>query len=234
MRRLPPDLMHALAAEYVLGTLRGRARRRFETVAGADPALAGILSRWQRFLNPLADDVAPVEPPARLWRRIEARLARGRTPASTGLWSSLAFWRWLGAGFATAALALLALTLGLRAPVPGAEPMMVAVLATPEQDPRIVVEQPGDGLLRLRMVKPWVGMTQNDLELWVIPKQGPPRSLGVVPWDRDGVVRQANLEARLQEGVAFAISKEPLGGSPTGQPTGPVLCSGRIARSRRA
>jgi anti-sigma-K factor RskA len=224
--------MNALAGEYVLGTMRGRARQRFESFAASDPVLSDVVSQWQRFLDPLTERVAPIAPPSRVWTRIEARL--GHTGPAASVWSSLAFWRWVGAGFAAAAVTLFAVTIGLRQLPAEREPMMVAVLATPEQDPRIVVEQPKDGMLRLRMVKPWVGMTQNDLELWVIPKEGKPRSLGVVPWDRDGEVRMANLEARLQEGVAFAISKEPLGGSPSGQPTGPVLCSGMIARSRRA
>ncbi len=128
MKPIAPDLMHALAAEYVLGTLRGPARRRLEGLAGRDPALAGVLSQWQRLLNPLAEEVPPVEPPARVWRRIEARLAaRGRPAPATGLWSSLAFWRWLGAGFATATVLLLAVTLGLRSPAPVPGPVMVAV-----------------------------------------------------------------------------------------------------------
>lgn len=233
MKRLSADARHALAAGFVLGTLRGRARRRFEAMAASDAQLAGIRDRWEAFLTPLADAVAPVAPPARVWRAIEARIAGPRAPKPAGPWSSLAFWRWLGAGFAAASIALLALLLGGQSPVaPG--PVLVAVLATPEQDPRIVVEQPREGLLRLRMVKPWKAMKQNDLELWVIPKDGKPRSLGVVPSDRDGEVRLANLDEVLHEGIAFAVSSEPLGGSPTGQPTGKVLCSGAIARARRA
>lgn len=232
MKRWSADLRHALAADYVLGTMRGRARRRFEAMAAADADLAAIRARWEAFLTPLADDVAPVAPPSRVWAAIEARIA-GPRAAPAALWSSVGFWRLLTGGFAAAAIALLAVTLGLRGPA-APEPMLVAVLASPEQDPRIVVEQPREGMLRLRMVHPWVGMTQNDLELWVIPKEGKPRSLGVVPWDRDSEVRQANLGAMLRDGVAFAISSEPLGGSPTGQPTGKVLCSGAIARGRRA
>ena len=235
MRRLSPDLQHALAAEFVLGTLRGRARRHFESAFASDAELRRVVARWESHLTPLADRVAPVEPPERLWRAIEARIAsRARVPAARGLWSSLAFWRWLGAGLAGAAALLFVVIIGGHRPAPVAEPVLVAVLATPEQVPRIIVEQPSSGVLRLRMVKPWVGMTDTDLELWVIPRTGAPRSLGVVPWDRDGEVRGANLDAQLGEAVAFAISREPLGGSPTGAPTGPVLCSGAIARLKPA
>lgn len=231
MIRLTTDLRHALAADFVLGTMRGRARRRFEALAGADRELAAIRAQWEAFLTPLAGRLAPVAPPSRVWAAIEARLDRPRAAPAPGLWESLAFWRWIGAGFAAASVALLALAFALRAPV-APEPMLVAVLATPEQVPRIVVEQPREGLIRLRMVKPWANMTAHDLELWVIPKEGSPRSLGVVPSDRDAEIRTAGLDAMLRDGVAFAVSSEPPGGSPTGQPTGKVLCSGAIARGR--
>lgn len=233
MRRLAPALHHPLAAEYVLGTLRGRARTRFEALAQDDRALAAIVAQWEAYLTPLAERVAPVEPPARVWRAIVARIAKRQTQPAPGLWSSLAFWRLLGSGLAVTATVLLALMLSLRPATPLA-PELVAVLSTPEQVVKMVIEKSQEGTLRVHMVQPWATMDGTDLELWVIPTDGKPRSLGVVPYDRDSDVRRANLEVTLREGVAFAISKEPRGGSPTGAPTGPVLCSGAIARTKKA
>lgn len=229
MRLADPDLRHALAASYVLGTLSGRARRRFERAVEADRALAELVARWEAFLTPLAERVPPVAPPARVWRSIEARIARRSAPPAAGLWSSLAFWRWLGAGFATAAIALLAVTIGLRGPTPGEAPALVAVLSTPEQAARMIVERSGEALT-VRVVAPWPASTESDLELWVVPKEGAPRSLGVVPKAGEARLRPAHLDRLLADGVAFAVSREPRGGSPTGAPTGPVLCSGPIAR----
>jgi anti-sigma-K factor RskA len=229
VRLADPQLRHALAASYVLGTLRGPARRRFERAARADPALAGLVTRWEEFLTPLADEVAPVAPPARLWPAIEARLGASRASPTHGLWSSVSFWRWLGAGFATAALALLAFTIGLRSPVPPEAPALVAVLSTPEQAPRMVVEHAG-GTIKVRIVSPWGPSAENDHELWVVPKEGAPRSLGVVPKSGEAKLRPAGLDRLLEGGVAFAVSRELRGGSPTGAPTGPILCSGPIAR----
>lgn len=231
MRLADRDLRHALAASYVLGTLRGPARRRFARAIEGDAALADLVSRWEAFLTPLAAGVEPVAPPARLWRSIEARLGPRRAPPAQGLWASAAFWRWLGAGIATAALALLAVTVGLRAPAPIDAPALVAVLSTPEQAPRMVVEQAG-GALRVRVTAPWPPSTQAVHELWVVPREGAPRSLGLVPLEGEALVRPAGLERLLEGGVAFAVSLEPPGGSPTGAPTGRVLCSGPIARAR--
>ena len=229
MRRFSPDLQHALAAEYVLGTMRGRARTRFEALARADRTLAAVVRSWEGYLTPLAARLEPVAPPARVWHAIESRLAPRASAPAPSLWSSLAFWRALGAGLAVAVVAL-ALTLGGTRPEQA--PGMVAVLETPEKDPRMVVEEKG-GQLTVRMVKPWTENPASDLELWVVPKDGKPRSLGVIAAHQDSRVRLADLGVKLRDGVAFAVSREPRGGSPTGAPTGPVLCSGAIVRTQR-
>lgn len=232
-----PDLRHALAASHVLGTLRGAARRRFVRLMETDAPLRELVAQWEAFLTPLADRVQPVEPPARVWKAIEARIARSQPAgatklqaASEGWWENLAFWRNWGLAATGLAAALLVSTLVFRpAPVPVPEPAMVAVLSTPENVPRMIVEQK-PGMLQVKMVKGWPTLTENDIELWVVPKEGAPRSLGVVNAMQDTEVRKPELDRLLADGAAFAISKEPKGGSPSGAPTGPILCSGVIAK----
>ncbi len=64
-------------------------------------------------------------------------------------------------------------------------------------------------------------------ELWAIaPGAKQPRSLGVIP--PDGELRLGVLPPELSEGATLAISIEPLGGSPTQQPTGPVVFVGAV------
>jgi anti-sigma-K factor RskA len=230
-----PELRHALAAEYVLGSMRGRARERFRRLAAGDAEIASAIAQWERFLTPLAGRLAPVEPPSRVWEEIEARIAvrRARVEPPPGLWSNVAFWRSFGLGLASL-VALLYFFGPLRVPAPvPIEPTIVAVLAATDQVPRMIVEQAEPGLLRVRMVKGWPTLPGQDLELWVIPKEGAPRSLGVVSYERDSVVRASDLDAALKSGVTFGITKEPKGGSATGTPSGPMICTGSIARPRR-
>jgi len=47
MRYEAPDLLDQLAGQYVLGTLRGRARRRFERVIENNPAARAAVQRWE-------------------------------------------------------------------------------------------------------------------------------------------------------------------------------------------
>lgn len=233
MRKLSADLAHALAAEYVIGTLRGRARRRFQALMREDAAVAAIVQRWEVDLTPLAERLTPVEPPARVWREIEARItppARGASaaPAGVGPWRAFGF---LAGGIASVLLAaFLWLSQG-----PRGEPLFVAVLNTAEAEPRMVVSMHQPDILRVRVVRPWDAMEGKGLELWVLPKDGAPRSLGMVTNAKgDTIIHITSADPRVQGAQALAISMEPPGGSPTRQPTGPVLCSGPIAPVRKA
>jgi anti-sigma-K factor RskA len=224
--RLSPEARDALAAEYVLGTLRGRARERFEERMAADADLAKLVRRWEDELTPLAERVPPVEPPARVWRTIEARCMQRstRTP----------FWRAFGLVAGGLATVLVAFFVWLSTG-PRSEPLFVAVLAAPDEVPRMVVSMHQPNLMRVRMVKPWSGMKQQVLELWVLPHEGKPRSLGLVANAMgDTMMRIDPADPRVQGAKMLAVTMEPMGGSPTGQPTGGIVCSGVIAPVKRA
>jgi len=231
MRKLSADLAHALAAEYVLGTLRGRARDRFEAIVRADPQVAGIVHRWESGLTPLAERVAPVEPPARVWDRIAERV--GTAPGATEFRVSLGFWRSFGLLAGGVASVLLAAFLYLSGGAREQPMMFVAVLTAPDAAPRMVVSMHSPGMLRARMVKPWTNAEGKSLELWAIPEEGAPRSLGLVENRMgDTMMPMPPGDPRMQGAKQLAISMEPAGGSPTKRPTGPVVCSGAIAPVR--
>jgi anti-sigma-K factor RskA len=231
MRKLSRDLAHALAGEYVVGTLRGRARRRFEAIVAEDAEARAILAQWERGLAPLARRVPAIEPPARVWKAIEARIGPSQA-AARGLRESLGFWRSFGLLAGGVASVLLAAFLFLSGATRG-DPLFVAVLTAPDSVPRMVVSMHSPDLLRVRMVKPWKEASDKSLELWVLPKEGAPRSLGLIanaPGETD--IRIDPSDPRVAGANALAISLEPRGGSPTQAPTGPVLCSGVIAPVR--
>ena len=66
-------------------------------------------------------------------------------------------------------------------------------------------------------------------ELWLIPADGKPRSLGLLTGTkRVSVKLNADLRALIGVKAALAVSDEPPGGSPSGQPTGAILASGSL------
>src|SRR5688500_17243782 len=95
-----PSLADALAADYVLGTLRGAARRRFEALLPAHPTLRAATQAWQDRLLPLTAAIDPVAPPARVWQAISSRIdgtppvaSTAAAPETRGAWHRLGFWR---------------------------------------------------------------------------------------------------------------------------------------------
>ncbi len=220
-----PDLADRLASGYVAGTLRGGARRRFEALLPAHAALRSAVRDWQAQLMPLTAAIAPVEPPARVWAGIERRLDRPGERVAPGWWNRLAVWRGLTALAGVAVLALATLmTLGTPAQAP-----IVIVMnpATPGAAPSsIVASISGDG--RALVTRPLVNVNvaaDRALELWALPGQGAPRSLGLIGASGTTVLHRSDL---LRGTDALAVSLEPSGGSPTGAPTGPVLYVGKL------
>ena len=226
------ELADRLAAEYVLGTLRGPARRRFEALLPAHPALRESVASWREQLLPLAASVPPVAPPDRVWAGIERQLFAAKAtatspPAASRWWQRLGPWRALS-GVATAAA--LALVLVLNQVPPPQPPVVIVLAANPEVaatfKASFVASISGDGrALVLRPLDPVPLQAGRALELWAVPPSGAPRSLGLVGADRATTLVRTRL---LADTAAFAISVEPAGGSPTGAPTGPIVSVGPV------
>lgn len=230
-----PALADRLAAAYVLGTLRGPARRRFEALLPAHPALRRAVAAWQGRLLPLSTSVPPVEPPAAVWSGIEAALFGATAPASAPApapaappwWQRLSLWRGVTALSTAAAVALAVVS--VQTPPPQA-PVLIVMGASDDaaraMNASFVASVSADG--RALVLRP-VGAVQlapdRALELWAVPPDGAPRSLGLVRADAATTLIRAQL---LRDTAAFAVSVEPPGGSPTGAPTGPIVSVGRL------
>lgn len=234
---LPPD--EALALDYALGGLDRGQRRDAEVRMRSDPVFRALVERWQAQLAPLDDATPPLAPPPAVWAAIAAEISPTRASAATaaplraGLWNSLMLWRGLAAGGIAAAITSLIVLPSAPVPapaVPQAVPqLLVAALAGADGKPLLSAAY--DPLRGAVVLTP---ATQRDdagksAELWVIEGEAKPRSLGVID------IKGANAHAisskqltGLRAGATLAISIEPLGGSPTGQPTGPVVATGTL------
>jgi len=208
-----------LAAEYVLGTLEGDDAREAARLLRDDPAFAAAVRAWEARLAPLADTVKPVAPPAELWDRIVAATGTA-TIIPLPVRRRLRIWQ-ASTGVALAIAASLAAFIVLRpAPAP-----RVAVLAPLSGGvPVLVATAEPNGTLRITPSGTIAVPGDHDLELWALAEGDTrPRSLGVLP------AGGRQLLASLPPGTQLLVSLEPRGGSPTGQPTGPVLYGGRLA-----
>jgi anti-sigma-K factor RskA len=66
----------------------------------------------------------------------------------------------------------------------------------------------------------------HSLELWVIAGKAAPKSIGLMP--REGAAALSHMKVDPALDTTIAVSVEPIGGSPTGAPTGPVVYSGKM------
>jgi len=223
----PPHDGDLVAAEYVLGVLRAAERREIEQRLAREPALASEVAFWEDRLSGLTDAVAPVAPPDAVWSRIERAIGTAARPPSA--WQSLAFWRGLAIASATLAAASIA-ALAYIGLVPGARIPLMATLSGSAGQPNFVASVTATG--NTLVVVPAALLTNDPraYELWLIPNgETRPRSLGLIrPGQPIRLDIPSDLTGRVTPDATLAVSLEPPGGSPTGQPTGPVIAAGKL------
>jgi len=217
-----PALRRALAADYAIGVMAAPARRRFEQLLQEDAALRAELAHWQESLASLTETLPEVPVPEHVWHGVTARIE----PQELHVPEKRPFWNWLRV---TAALASIVVLVFLGSLYTHDDARYRATLLSADAQPALKVEAHDDYLqvepLTLAAVDP-----QRSLELWAIPADGKPISLGVIPAGGKGKVELSDAQkALIGKPIALAVSLEPKGGSPTGQPTGPVLYQGALA-----
>jgi len=220
-----------IAAEYVLGVLPNDERQTAARRIDSEPDFARLVDRWEVHLSPLAEAYPQVEAPASVKAAIDRRLFSASTPSSVaapGIWSSLAFWR----GLAAAAIAALAIYIAvpyINPPVAVPETRLVASLSADGSDVRyLAVYDAAQGEVGLSHVS-GERAAGRDFELWMIEGGNAPVSMGVIPVGATAHLKiSPEAQAKLATGAVLAVSLEPAGGSPTGQPTGPVVAAGDL------
>jgi anti-sigma-K factor RskA len=240
MKHDDPQLIDTLAAEYVLGTLGGRARRRFERWRAREWHVERRVQAWEERLVGLALRLRPVKPSSHVWARIEQRIgesaAAGTRPrrAQPVPLRPTESWRALAAGLVVFTVVLGGF--GAWRLMQGPRYLPMATVVNPAETAPAWELHADAGLRHLRAIARG-GVTAQagrSFELWALPDDGgPPVSLGLMP--ESGQIERKLTRAQraaLESASKVAVSLEPSGGSPTGAPTGPVLfVADRIKRA---
>lgn len=219
------------AAEYVLGTLDPAERMLFETALEGDAELRSLVAGWERRLAPLALALKPVAVPAGLRERVMAAMA-GSLPKSATvvrLERRARLWRGVAIGSLATAAALAAVLMFRPVTLPTGG-RYVAVLQSEGPGPAFLASVDlASGTISVRSVAATVPQGKS-YELWAVGAgREKPQSLGVIGADfRVPSSRLGSLDRSALGATVFAVSLEPEGGSPTGQPTGPVLFTGKL------
>ncbi len=233
-------LKQMLSAEYVLGTLAGGARKRFERLLKTRADLRQEVQYWEQRLSGLQRGFTPQTPRAVVWAAIDKAINTQNvmalpTPSPVSRAKLVFFQAW--SGVATAAAVVLAFGMIrqmerppppaqiVRVEVPVIQPMpYVAMLRPSGTDAQwLVTVSPERRLIRVSATGSYPIDTQREsLQLWVIGDDGKPVSLGLLPTGAQGEMAMPQA-IPMPKKPMLAVSREPAGGSPTGQPTGPVI-----------
>lgn len=217
-----PDDRHLAAGEYVLGVLDRDQKARFEALLAVSHDLRNDVEDWREHLHLFNERLDPKTPPKEVWQRITA--ATGASP--------LRWWQRLGAWqFMAASVGVIAVALGLLwqqaelNQLPDGE--AVFVVQDESRTPGWIISATEEGELVVQAVQPTQVGNEQTGELWLIA-DGTPISLGLLP-EQGSRRLQPSAELRAQLFNAdLAVSVEPQGGAPEGQPTGPIIDHGRL------
>jgi len=218
-------------AEYVLGVLDAAERASVERELAASEEAQRAVALWQQHLTPLAQRLPQITPSEEVWTGIRRALGwdtRSASPQATRFWSNARPWQWIS--LAASLVAIVFAVLLLRGPVRDSGHLLVSSIrqngvtdwtATVDLDRKQVILVPA-----ATTAIPNGRSTQ----LWLIPAGQSPISVGVFAAGTTTVLPlNATLLARVATTAILAVSVEPPGGSPTGQPTGPVIATGPIS-----
>ena len=220
------ELNEALASEYVLGTLSGKARVRYQRLMVDKIELRIYVWRWEQYLNQLGRSLPEQSPDPKVWYNIQKQLGfidsieARREPVM--LKQRKRSWKTsFSLGFSLAASLLIAALLLWKTPYFSfsLDPTDQIVVFQNSESQSLWLVEVKEKTLEIQATQHIDNKPTNDYELWMVAKDGsPPVSLGLLPKDGKISLLKHQLFETLDLAV-LAVSLEPLGGSPTGAPT---------------
>lgn len=233
----PDEADDLLAAELAFGLLDEEERAAAQARLDADPLLRERLAAWERLaVELLGVEIDPPRPS--LWSEIAAALPGNDNAPERA--NPVARWRAasISLGVLAAIFGVLALRPSERSPVPAPEvrrqapPPLVAVLRAHGEAAAVAVGfDPASQ--RLTLAADALQTGRGSAELWAIPADGTPRSLGLIDAVAPAWRLSPEAARSIAPGVTLAVTLEPRGGSPTGKPSGTPLLTGVIAVAAR-
>jgi anti-sigma-K factor RskA len=247
MRYTDAKLLDALASAYVLGTLEGGARRRFERLLRDRVDVRALVAQWEQRLGQLALSVPARRPSAHLWRAIAARTRPVAKPkAAVSRWPSWLRPAGFGLGGAVAGV-IAASALFLSAPglfITSDQLAMRSGERLPQSYVGVLTDAQGQGRLLVSSLRHGKTMTlkvlgaaplaaglaaDERLVLWALPADGAPFAIGTVPASGTQVSTLPDTSEKLLSKVSRLVVTRERTATPSA-PSTDVVLSGSCAK----
>lgn len=241
MKYTHPELLEHLTSSYVLGTLTGGARRRFERLLRDRADVRGLVTQWETRLGQLAVSVPVQQPSPQLWQAIAAR-TQPEAAASSARWTG-----WLkpaGFGFGGLAAGVIAASV-LFASVPGLfissdQAAMRSGEKLPQSYVGLLTDAQGHGKLlvsslrhgktmTVKVIGPITPPASGTLMLWAVPASGPAFALGPVPVTGSAVSMLPDTSEKLLSQVSKLVVTLETNPAPAA-PSAALVFSGNCAK----
>jgi anti-sigma-K factor RskA len=240
MNLLHPDRLERLSREYVLGTLTGRARRRFERLLAEAPLAGRVVARWQQRFDVLAAGVPPVQPRDQVWEGLQQRLfAPPRQAPAAGVWSRLQallaprVWGGVLAGLlvATVVLRLQPQWLDLETRSDALPQSYVGLLVDDAGQATLLASSRRHGrTITVKLLRPLSVPDGQVARLWALPRDGAPFLVGMVPARGSATIALTDSAEKLFFSVArLGVTVEPVAAG-AAAPTTPFVASGHCVK----
>lgn len=190
-----PKLLDKLSAEYVLGTMSPRARRRFTRLMQHSPVVQHAVHAWQTRLQPLQQSIVPIDPPAQLWPAIAAQTtallkqpARATDLPEDSFFMRFQHWFKPSSAFAFGVLIAIGVVLqmpqlfGLQNPSRKLAPSYVGLLTDKSDTPTLAASALRKGnVLSIKILQPLTIPADQVAVLWALPPGTPPVRVSTIP-----------------------------------------------------
>lgn len=240
MNYLRPALLDLLARDYALGSLHGRARRRFERVLREQPAAAQAVAGWQRQFDVLAEAAPRLRPRDAVWSGIEQRLFAPQAVAAAkpAWWRTLLSGRVLGGVLAGALLGVVVVQqqpgwVGLETAQPGLPASYVGLLTDSAGKATLLASSRRHGReLTVKLLQPLALPPGRVAQLWALPKDGSaPFAVGVVPAQGTAKLKLPDSSEKLFFNVGqLAVSFEAAPAAAGAQPSSEFVLRGHCVK----
>ncbi len=237
-----PEVFEQLAIEYAVGSLHGRARKRFEVLMDTHFYLQAVVDAYELKFANLVELLPEEKPSDKVWNNIEAHISSSSAASTTtevpqhpsqqqaSPWWKTSFFK---QGFGIAFMALVIAGALFLNPMTGG-PVATAYSAVMESDNNetmaVTKVLQSDMKLSIDIMKPMKIDGNMELTLWCHPKNGGmPMKMGTISASGKTDIKISKAEWKNMKDVGMlAVSIEHKGDRSLREPSGKIILKGQL------
>jgi len=229
-----PEVFEQLAIEYAVGSLHGRARKRFEVLMDTHFYLQAVVNAYEHKFANLVELLPDEKPSDKVWQGIDAHIKAAsssdeKTAQKAPWWKTTFFKQSFGIAF----MSLVIVGALFLNPMTGG-PVATAYSAVMESDKNetmaVTKVLQSDMKLSIDIMKPMKIDDAMELTLWCHPKNGGmPMKMGTISASGKTDIKISKAEWRNMKDVGMlAVSIEHKGDTSVREPSGKIILKGQL------